>query len=137
MTERAADTVTLELPARPDHIVLARLMAAAVGSRADFNVEDVDDLRLVVGEICGSLIGSDRHGRLSLTFNFNGGRIEVTCLRAAPADEEDKSDPTPSRFDPSSLSATIVQALVDDCRTVSENGSHGVWFVKQRDGASK
>ena len=58
------DVVELTIPVRADLVVLARLTAATVASRADFDVEEIEDLRLAVDELCISQVqgGGDYSG---------------------------------------------------------------------------
>ena len=55
---RMSDTVELTIPVRSDLLILARLTAAAMAARAEFGIEDIEDLRLVVEELCISVIGA-------------------------------------------------------------------------------
>ena len=51
-----SDLVTLSIPVSADLLVLVRLTAATVASRAGFDVEEIEDLRLAVDELCISLV---------------------------------------------------------------------------------
>ena len=64
------DRVELTFPARGDLMVLARLVSSAISARAGFDIEELEDLRLAVGELCLlALQGSDaRHGELRVEF---------------------------------------------------------------------
>ncbi len=46
------DCVVLTFPARGDLVVLARLVASAISTRVGFDIEELEDLRLAVGELC-------------------------------------------------------------------------------------
>jgi anti-sigma regulatory factor (Ser/Thr protein kinase) len=46
-----SDVVELSIPVRSNLLVLARLTAATLASRAEFGIEDIEDLRLVVEEL--------------------------------------------------------------------------------------
>ncbi len=46
-----SDVVELTLPAGSDLIVLARFTAVTLGSRAGFDIEEIEDLRLAVDEL--------------------------------------------------------------------------------------
>ena len=46
------DRVLLTFPARGDLVVLARLVASAISARVGFDIEELEDLRLAVGELC-------------------------------------------------------------------------------------
>ena len=57
---RTGDRIELKFPARGDLIVLARLVTSAISARAGFDIEELEDLRLAVGELCLlTLQGSD------------------------------------------------------------------------------
>lgn len=49
-------TVTLRLAALPAHVRTARLVAAAVGRRAGLDAEQVDEVKLGVGEACARAV---------------------------------------------------------------------------------
>jgi len=60
--------VTLVVPAEAEYLRLARLAAADAGSRAGFDYEEIDDLRIAVNELCHLLIGTGASGRLEVGF---------------------------------------------------------------------
>ncbi len=74
-----SEPVELSIPVESDLILLARLTAATVASRAGFDVEEVDDLRLAVDELCVLVADGDGTGRLNLTFSVSGQGVEVAC----------------------------------------------------------
>ena len=89
----AGDRVELRFPARGDLIVLARLVTSAISARAGFDIEELEDLRLAVGELCLlTLQGSDSHGDLCLELRVLDGAIGVVCTleRAAAAADSSK-----------------------------------------------
>ena len=73
------DVVELSLPVGADLLVLARLTAATIASRAGFDVEEVEDFRLAVDELCVSLIHEGSDGRLQLHFTREVDAVEVSC----------------------------------------------------------
>ena len=66
------DTVELRIPSKAEWVAVARLAVAAVASRLDFSIEDIEDVKLAVAEACTNCIqhaaGSDQ--------------IEIVCERA-------------------------------------------------------
>ena len=54
--------ITLRFPAQPAYVVLARTAVAALAARADRGIDEVEDLRLAVGEACALLIAMARPG---------------------------------------------------------------------------
>ncbi len=138
MTEPAdmlvtGDRIELRFPARGDLIVLARLVTSAISARAGFDIEELEDLRLAVGELCLlTLQGSDeRYGDLCLELTVLGDAIGVVCTleRAAAT-----GVPAPEGDEIARLSEQILDALVDEHGRESQDGSVRAWLRKRRGG---
>ena len=95
----SGDRIELTFPARGDLIVLARLVTSAISARAGFDIEELEDLRLAVGELCLlTLQGSDaRHGDLCLELTVLGDAIEVVCTLERAGGGIARLDPTGTR----------------------------------------
>ncbi len=123
----------MRFPAQGDLIVLARLITSAVSARAGFDIEELEDLRLAVGELCLlTLQGSDtRSGDLRLELTVNGDGLGVVCTleRAAAADVG-----APELAEMAQLSEQILDALVDEHGKESQDGSVRSWLRKRRGG---
>lgn len=133
MVERKTSTVSVDLsiPVQADLVVLARLAAATVASRAGFGVEDIEDLRLAVEELCLSLVGSREDGRLHLNYECEGDSITVTC------GYETEGPSTTSRgAEADDLSLRILDALVDEHGHQLRDGRPNAWLRKRRSDAA-
>jgi serine/threonine-protein kinase RsbW len=123
------DVVGLTFPSGADLLVLARLTAATVASRAGFDVEEVEDLRLAVDELCVALIRPGTDGRLTLEFVRDADLIEVRCsyevLETAPSPDADDDLIE-------GLSDRILDALVDEHGRLLVDGSEQAWLRKRR-----
>ena len=99
--------VVLTLPAVPEFVRLARLTCAGLATRIGMGYDEVEDLRIAVGEACSMLIGDGtRSGSLSLRFVLvpDAVSVEVTGdLTGAPGTDVDTS-----------LSDQILDAVVDE-----------------------
>ena len=127
------DRVELRFPPRDDLIVLARLVTSAISARAGFDIEELEDLRLAVGELCLlTLQGSDaRHGDLCLTLTVLPDAIGVVCtLEGASA----AGAVAPEGEEAARLSEQILDALVDEHGRESQDGSVRAWLRKRREG---
>ena len=138
MTETAdrlenGDRIELKFPARGDLIVLARLVTSAISARAGFDIEELEDLRLAVGELCLlTLQGSDaQQGDLRLELSVLGDAIGVDCTleRAGMA-----TAPAPDGDEVARLSEQILDALVDAHGREVHDGSVHAWLRKHRGG---
>lgn len=124
-----ADEVELTIPVQADLVVLARLTAATVASRADFDLEEIEDLRLAVNELCLSLVQDRDGGRLHLQFSREGDQIEVSCRYHAGSPGSANGTEHES---PEGLSSLILDALVDEHGHNSTDGQSQAWLRKRR-----
>jgi hypothetical protein len=139
------DQVLLSFPARGDLVVLARLVASAISTRVGFDIEELEDLRLAVGELCLlALQGSDaRHGDLRLEFTVSAASLDIGCtlvgaVPAASMADVDGSDVDGSDVDGAEadeLSEQILAALVDEYGREQADGSVRAWLRKRRKAA--
>jgi serine/threonine-protein kinase RsbW len=123
------DVVELSIPVQADLVTLARLTAATVASRAGFDVEEIEDLRLAVDELCLLAVEGGRDGRLELRFTSGVEEIEVSCTfepgvgGSVPEFAEGPGD---------GLSGRILEALVDEHGEGHEGGRRRTWLRKRR-----
>ncbi len=100
------NNITLTLPAVPDFVRLARLTVASLATKVGFSYDEVEDLRIAVGEGCSLLIGPDGgSGTLTLRFRASPTGLDVQMDRA-PSDAALDGEG-------SDLSAQILDAVVD------------------------
>jgi serine/threonine-protein kinase RsbW len=123
-----SEPVELTIPIQSDLVVLARLTAATVASRAGFNVEEVEDLRLAVDELCVSIVNGTSDGRLNLTFKSSDGNVEVICTLDGPSPASARREDGYDEYD---LSLRILDALVDEHGEETNNGQRRVWLRKR------
>ena len=136
------DHVELTLPARPDLLVLARMTVGAVAARAEMAVDDIEDLRLAIDELCLSVVGEQRDGRLELRYDWDPSGMEVSCtfrpsgdrVTPAVAVETIDLDNVVGQL-PTDLSERILDALVDEHGRDDVDGGHRAWFKKRHDPA--
>jgi serine/threonine-protein kinase RsbW len=118
--------VRLEVPAAPEYLRMARMMAAGVASRLGFTLEEVEDLRIAIDELCYSLVGrAGRPGTLRLRYLMAGDSLTVVGTGRFDDHLDEAPHLTP-------LSQQILGALSDECEL--ESGTDGPTFrmVKRR-----
>ena len=78
--EDRAHGVELTLPADPELFSLARLTVSTVAARLDFTIEDIEDLRLAVDELCTICAkGAGAGSRLRLCLASDARTLRVEC----------------------------------------------------------
>jgi serine/threonine-protein kinase RsbW len=122
------EPVELSIPVQSDLILLARLTAATVASRAGFDVEEIEDLRLAVDELC-FLVTCDRAaGRLNLMFITDDDAVEVICALDGSVVDDGDADERRAR----ELSVRILAALVDEHGEEPDGGRRRGWLRKRK-----
>lgn len=103
--------VVLTMPAQPRFLRLARLAVADAGTRAGFTVEDVEDLRLAIDELCGPMMVG--HGEIVLTLFSSDGCVEIQGNGSEPSEPPAYPD----------IAEAIIEAVVDDHCIATANGT--------------
>jgi serine/threonine-protein kinase RsbW len=120
--------IELSIPAQPILLQLVRLTAGVVAARADLGLDDVEDLRLAVDELCLPLMGPTGHGgRLVLEYGWDDETIEISC-RVTAGDEGGNGGRLRDE-----LSSQILDALVDEHGHRTIDGRAEVWLRMRRD----
>lgn len=134
---RAMHQVELSLAADVQMLVLARMTAAAVATRADFDVEQVEDLRLAIDELCIRLVQwGNGQERMTLTFQWDDeGLVEVVGVVGRDGHPSGNGHGAASVKKPSyELAERILEALVDEHGGDTVDGVRRVWLRVRRRG---
>ena len=98
------DEVRLVLPAAAEYARVARLAAAGLATRLGFSYDDVEDLRIAIGEVCSILVADGTSGRLTLLYRLHPAFLEVQASTSGGG--------PPLKVD--KLSDQILSAAVDE-----------------------
>lgn len=106
--------VALTIPARPEHLVLARLALSAVCRLTPLSPEEVADLKLAITEAANDFVDddSDDESRLSVNFVLEDDRL-VVKLNGPPAEEP----PGEQELGRAIIEATVDETTFEDGRT--------------------
>ena len=71
--------VELRLPAESAYVAVLRMTTAGLAARLDFTLDDIEDLRMAVGEACALVLEhADPKGDLHASFDLSDGSIRVS-----------------------------------------------------------
>jgi serine/threonine-protein kinase RsbW len=123
--ERSEGRIELVLPADTRLVRVARLVASGIATTAGFDVEEVEDLRIAVDELCTALVEGGDGGALYLGFDLKDGEVAIigTTTAAGFAAFE------PERL---ALSRQILAVVVDDHELHTDHGQISVRLLKRR-----
>lgn len=120
MTDTQAETVQLSIPCRPEYVGVARLAVLGIASRMPFSYDEVEDVRLAVGEACTHAVERAGGGaatiRIISTVTPHSLRIEISDdvaeeNTAAPSEEAQLLEE--AGVDQQGLGALLMEILVD------------------------
>jgi serine/threonine-protein kinase RsbW len=98
----------VRLPADTAYVAVLRMTTAAIAARLDFTLDDIEDLRMAVGEASAILLDRARPGgRLISRFYLDGDRIEIHV-------SADAINPTPP--DVNSFAWQVLNSTASDVR---------------------
>lgn len=133
-------TVTLTIPCSPEYVGTARLAILGIASRMGFSYDQIEDIRLAVGEACANAIERSNQNRAI----DSGASITIRCLIEASklTIEVEDSGPFGEGLDTSrpagtvvdmtgqELGALLMEILVDQVSVESVGGGTRVRLVK-------
>ncbi len=131
--------VELTIPSRPEYVGVARLAILGVASRMRFSYDEVEDIRLAVGEACtrsiDRLSGDDDHTiKLRCLIDANRLTIEVRNPLTAIQTREVKEPPTDAAglAPEDNLSCVLIRILMVevDAEEREDEGVHLLRMVK-------
>ena len=117
--------VRLEVPASAAYFRVARMVAAGVGSRLGFTLDELDDLRIAVDELCTVVMGGHTDGKLLLRYHLieDGIAVEGTGQFADGSAAAPKLSP---------VSEMILGAVADECEVGAGDAGPTFRMVKRR-----
>jgi serine/threonine-protein kinase RsbW len=113
--------VELRLPAERAYATIVRTTAAGLAARLDFTIDDIEDLRIAIGEASALVIPEADPG-VDLVASFWFGRGSMTVELQAEADD----DPP---LDTESFAWQVLETMAQDASAGSDDGRFRVRFT--------
>ena len=125
--------VELKIPCRPEFVGVARLTILGVASRMRFSYDEVEDIRLAVGEACTTSVEwAERNGKSStdlvLRSEIGQDKLIVDIFDEAGDRGDDARDSTDHESE--NLGALLITLLVDEVSVAPKDGGTHVRMVK-------
>jgi len=115
--------VELKIPCRPEFVGVARLAILGVASRMPFSYDEVEDIRLAVGEACTTAVeraikANQTDTSLTITSEIADSRLTIDIV-----DQVAKTPPSGSEenapvegLDEENIGALLMELLVDEIK---------------------
>ena len=111
------EAVRLSLPASPEYVRIVRLAASGIATNLGFDVDELDDLRVAVGELTNLTLEVCKPGTLDVVFTVEGNVFNIEA--SAPAADG-------GRVELDGLTRQILDAFLDTYKIEIVDGR--VWF---------
>lgn len=106
------DYIKLSIPKKPEYVGVARLTSSSIASRLDFDIDDIDDIKVAIGEACTSIIqtSSDEEQNYDIEFELKEDRLSIKLTDLNKPVEKEETDEM-------GLGLIIIQTLMDEVET--------------------
>ena len=126
--------VELRIPCKPEYVGVARLAILGVASRMKFSYDEVEDVRLAVGEACTTSVEwAARNKRentdIVVRSSITDAKLTVDIIDSAGKRQETPAEPDKDT-EPESLGALLITLLVDEVTVTPLDGGTHVKMVK-------
>jgi serine/threonine-protein kinase RsbW len=127
--------VELKIPCKPEYVGVARLAILGVASRMKFSYDQVEDVRLAVGEACTTSVEwATKNGRhdtdIIVRSSISDDKLMVDILDEAGERQESLAEENGADYDPENLGALLITLLVDEVAITQKNGGTQVRMIK-------
>ncbi len=125
--------VELKFPCKPEYVGVARLAILGVASRMRFSYDEVEDVRLAVGEACTTAVEwAERNGKtdsdIVLRSEIGTEKLIVDIIDEAGERKEEGRSGDPEAEE--NLGALLITLLVDEVKVVPHDRGTQVRMVK-------
>jgi serine/threonine-protein kinase RsbW len=115
--------VSLRVPADSAYVSVLRTMTAGLAARLDFTVDDIEDLRIAVGEACALVLPeATPDGDLEADFRLTPGTLTITV--SVPTDG-------PHTADEDSFAWQVLTTLASGAKAATHDSRFEVTFTTE------
>jgi serine/threonine-protein kinase RsbW len=122
--ETLSHQAVLEIPADAAYVQLARLVASGIAGRLDFNIDEIEDLRIGVDECCVALLEcAAPASAMRLRYSWGDDEVMLQAMVEAP--------PHAASPEVASITGQILAAVVDAYR-LGRDGAEAYFELRKR-----
>ena len=120
--------IKISLPGKPEYVSIARLTASVIANQMGFNIDDVEDIKVAVGEACNNAVlhGKSHEEVFEVQFEVQANRMIIEIRDNGNGfDLDDYQAPEPGDLKENGLGIFIMKTLMDevDFIPVQNNGT--------------
>jgi serine/threonine-protein kinase RsbW len=111
------ENVYISLPSKPEYVSIARITSSAIANKMGFNIEEIEDIKVAVGEACNNAVvhGCGENCKFNVSFTISDNKFIIEIRDEGKGFDIDKC-PSPDVCNPreSGLGIFIIKSLMDD-----------------------
>jgi len=120
--------IKISLPGKPEYVSIARLTASVIANQMGFNIDDVEDIKVAVGEACNNAVlhGKSHEEVFEILFEVQDKRMVIEVRDNGNGfDLDEYQAPEPGELRENGLGIFIMKTLMDevDFIPVQNNGT--------------
>ncbi len=118
------ENVKVSLPSKPQYVSIARMTSSVIANKIGFNIEDIEDIKVAVGEACNNaVIHGCEDSNFNVEFTISSDKVIIEVRDEGKGFEVDKC-PCPDICNPKEggLGIFIIKSLMDDVEVKSSPG---------------
>ena len=118
------DIIQISIPSKPDYISLVRLTASGIAHSMALNIEDIEDIKVCIGEACINVLSLETSEEISLVFEVDENKL---CIKI-----NDVKENIPKKLDESKereLGLLIIKSIMDEVK-FTEKGIEMIKYVE-------
>lgn len=116
------DVITIKLPSKAEYVSIARLAASVISNTVGFDIEEIDDIKVAVGEACNNAVlhGSGEEDIYEIDFVLSEEKIHIEVKdRGIGFDEDKYEEPDLDNLKGNGLGIYIMKSLMDEVDIVA------------------
>jgi serine/threonine-protein kinase RsbW len=119
------DKVSLKIPNKPNFVSIARLTVSSLANDIGFDIDDIEDLKVAVGEaINNAILHGSQSNFLEIDFNVNKEEIRIEILdQGMGFDSNLYKKPNLDDYKGNGLGIFIMESLMDEVIIESQMGN--------------
>ena len=118
------DVIKIKLPSKPEYVSIARLAASVISNTVGFNIEEIDDIKVAVGEACNNAVlhGSSETSEYEINFTPAEDRLLIEVKdQGIGFDESTYQAPDLDNLKGNGLGIYIIKSLMDEVDIVGSD----------------
>ena len=111
------DVITIKLPSKAEYVSIARLAASVISNTVGFDIEEIDDIKVAVGEACNNAVlhGKSEEEVYEIAFKLSEEKIHIEVKdNGIGFDEEKYEEPDLNHLKGNGLGIYIMKSLMDE-----------------------